>query len=172
MHALNNNYCLTLFIYNAVSKTEDVTALVSDAYCSCIDIPCEVNQGILHLAIANPDAEQRDFICSAALSVSDVHETQNLPCYEISKCIDLMDNNYPPFLRVCENPMDSNRCSVCFQKLNKLSITSLRVDFFFLQRNICRGEIFYADRSYFKSILLNGKDFSDIFNTLYYDEIN
>ena len=136
-----------------VNETEEVNVLLSNNYCSCIEISCEGSQGVLNIAITNPDTTQEDIICSTQLSDTDgAHE--DVPCYDLSNCPDFNMYNYTPFFRICENPMDSSRCSVCFQNITELNIT--RLDFFWLQKNPCAGS-FYFNRLYFKSIMINGK---------------
>ena len=151
----------------AVTETEVVTILLSNKYCSCVELPCdERGQGILSVAISNPYAGQKDFICNAQLSNSDPL-TEGVPCYSSSKCLEIINfqncSDYPSFFRICEYPDDNTRCSVCFQNINKLNGT--RLDFFWYQINICTGQGFYHNRLYFKSILLRSK--SVIFKNIY-----
>lgn len=150
----------------AVTETEVVTILLSNIYCSCIELPCERGQGILSVAISNPYAGQKDFICNAQLSDSDPL-TEGVPCYSSSRCLEIMNfqncDAYPSFFQICEYPDDSTRCSVCFQNINKLNGT--RLDFFWYQINICTGQGYYHNRLYFKSILLKSKSYSSIIIT-------
>ena len=154
------HYFILLYIFYAVSQTDAITVLLSDAYCSCVEISCDANQGTIHIAIANPDTEQKDIICTAALGASDLRSGQTT-CYDINECDAFRVYNYPPFIRICENPMDSTRCSVCFQNTNKLNVT--RLDLFSLQRNTCTQSA-YFNRLYFKSMMLNGNSYCILYS--------
>ena len=129
--------------------------LLSDAYCSCIEISCDESQGTIHVAIPNPNTGQKDFICPLAFGVSDLKSGQT-QCPDINECDTFRDYNYTSFLRLCVNPMDNTSCLVCFQNTNELNVT--RLDFFSLQRNTCVQSV-YFNRLYFKSIMLNGNNY-------------
>lgn len=144
----------------AVTETEVVTVLLSNDYCSCIELPCdESGRGTLSVAISNPYAGQKDFICNVALSNSDPL-TGGVACYNSNRCVEITNfmpcNEYPYFFQICEYPNDSTRCSVCFQNVNGLNGT--RMDFFWFQINTCTGQGYYHNRMYFRSFALKSKN--------------
>jgi hypothetical protein len=157
--------CTFFYYMHTVTETEVVTILLSNDYCSCIELPCdERGRGLLTVAISNPYSGQKDFICNVALSDSDpLTGPGGVACYNSNRCLEITnflqcDDEYPYFFQICEYPNDNTRCSVCFQNVNELNGT--RMDFFWYQINICTGQGYYHDRMYFRSFALKSKNIS------------
>lgn len=144
--------CIYILCY-AVNETEEVDILLSSDYCSCIEVSCEEYRSLV-VAITNPDTTQKDIICSADISHTDSEAASgDVPCYFLSRCPSF-NTTYNPFFRICQNPTDSSRCSVCFK--NMINGFRTRLDFFWTQKYNCHDRL-YTNRLYFKSIVINGK---------------
>ena len=137
-----------------MNDTENVQILLGSSNCSCLEIACSGSRD-LTVVVTNPNPTQADIICPASV-VKDA-----MSCFNISECANFNAHNaYHPFFHICENPLDSSRCSLCFDNVIP-DLNGVKLFFFYtLISNDCGSEehqTIAPTRVYFRSFHISSK---------------
>ena len=131
-----------------MNNTETVQVLLGSNNCTCFEIACN---GELTVVVTNSNSSLADIICPAFV-------LEEGTCFNIGECNNFdVHSAYHPFFRICENPLDSSRCSVCFDNVTP-DLSGVKLFFYTSIKNDCGSqEHLTTTREYFRSFHINSK---------------